>query len=123
MPIHTEVVDMIDRDRMIKRALSKKVTIDEFNFDHMTAPPIASRFTPTDIGDLHYLATSVKYSSKLQFKYIAIDEIMRRRGCEKFVSGTNRITYRPYESRYFLYKIAFDDVGLKDNPAEFQNQQ
>lgn len=114
---------MVDRDRMIRRALSKKVTIDEFNFDTMTAPPLLSRFTPTDIGDLYTLASSVKYSSKLKFKYDSIDAIMARRGCEKFVSGTNRITYRPYDSNKFLYKIAFDNVGLGDNPAEFKNQQ
>ena len=58
---------MVDRDRMIRRALSRKVTIDEFNFDTMTVPPLISRFTPTDIGDLYTIASSVKYSSKLKF--------------------------------------------------------
>ena len=103
--------------------LSRKVTLDEFSFEKLTAPPIYSRFTPTDIGDLYTLANSVKYSSKLAFKYKSIDEIMKRRGCEKFVSGTNRITYRPYESNQYLFKIAFDSIGLGDNPAEFRNQQ
>ena len=38
----------------------------QFNYDILTAPPILSMFTVEDINNLYNIATSTKYSSKLQ---------------------------------------------------------
>lgn len=113
---------MDNRSYVIERMKSKLVTIDEFNFDALSAPPLYSLITPTDVGDLHYLATSIKYSAKLDLKRKYIDEILNRRGFRLFGAGTNRVVYSFYEDNSFLLKTAIDDVGRTDNPAEFRNQ-
>ena len=56
-------------------------------------------------------------------RYKAIDDVCTRRGLVKFGAGTNRVVYRHPEFSNILFKIAADDVGLGDNPAEFRNQQ
>ena len=120
------VVNMdIDRNRsfILDRVKSRTTSIEEFNFDQLSAPPLKVLLSPTDIGDLHYIATSVKLSAKPEQKYKYIDEIMKRRGFVKFGAGTNRTVYRFLEDQSFLAKIAYDSVGMGDNPAEFRNQQ
>ena len=116
------VIKLEDRNYIINRITSKKTTVNEFKFDSLTAPPIASMFTMNDIHQLHKIATSIRYAGNPNKKYKLIDEIMRSRGFVKFVSGTNRVTYRHPENNSFIVKVAFDDVGLKDNPKEFKNQ-
>lgn len=116
------VIKLEDRNYIINRITSKKTTVNEFKFDSLTAPPIASMFTMNDIHQLHKIATSIRYAGNPNKKYKLIDEIMRSRGFIKFVSGTNRVTYRHPENNSFIVKVAFDDVGLKDNPKEFKNQ-
>ena len=113
---------MENRDYILDRLRSKRTTIDEFNYDRLTAPPIASMFTPQDIYELNQIAKSLRLSAKPQVKYQMIDQIMRRRGFEKFIGGTNRVSYRPLEDNRFLIKVAYDAIGLGDNPREFQNQ-
>lgn len=120
------VVNMdIDRNRsfILDRVKSRTTSIEEFNFDQLAAPPLKALLSPTDIGDLQYIATSVKLSAKPEQKYKYIDEIMKRRGFVKFGAGTNRTVYRFLEDQSFLAKIAYDSVGMGDNPAEFHNQQ
>jgi hypothetical protein len=120
------VVNMdIDRNRsfILDRVKSRTTSIEEFNFDQLAAPPLKILLSPTDIGDLQYIATSVKLSAKPEQKYKYIDEIMKRRGFVKFGAGTNRTVYRFLEDQSFLAKIAYDSVGMGDNPAEFYNQQ
>lgn len=120
------VVNMdIDRNRsfILDRVKSRTTSIEEFNFDQLAAPPLRVLLSPTDIGDLQYIATSVKLSAKPEQKYKYIDEIMKRRGFVKFGAGTNRTVYRFLEDQSFLAKIAYDSVGMGDNPAEFHNQQ
>lgn len=113
---------MENRSYIIDRLKSKTMSIDEFNFDNLQAPPIAAMFTPYDIARLNQIAKSIKYAAKPQVKYQEIDKIMRSRGFEKFIAGTNRVVYRPLENNTFLVKVAADAVGLGDNPREFQNQ-
>ncbi len=113
---------MEDRNYIINRIMSKRTTANEFEYDKLTAPPISSMFTMDDINQLRKIATSVRYAGNPDKKYKLIDEIMKRRGFAKFVSGTNRVSYRCLEDDSFIIKIAFDDVGIKDNPKEFKNQ-
>ena len=114
---------MVDsRTYILDRIKSRKVSIEEFNYDKLTAPPIALMFTPQDIQDLYYIAHSIKLASRPKEKLEYIDQIMTRRGFVKFVGGTNRISYRPIEDNSFIVKVAIDDVGRSDNPREFKNQ-
>ena len=115
---------MIDsRSYILDRLKSKAVSIEEFNFDKLTAPPLYSMFSLQDIYELNKIAKSLRYAAKPQVKYQEIDKIMRRRGFVKFIAGTNRVVYRPLENDTFLVKVAADAVGLGDNPREFVNQQ
>ena len=114
---------MIDRDYMLNRLMSKSMSKQEFNYEILTAPPIYSMFTVEDINQLHYIASSVKYSAKLKEKYEAIDNIMRNRGFEKLVAGTNRVSYIPTFANNFIIKVAYDSVALKDSLREYENQR
>ena len=114
---------MVDnRNYIIERLKSKTVSVSEFNFDRLQAPPISSMFTQDDISRLYQIARSIRYAGNPELKLQEIDKVMKARGFVKFVSGTNRIAYRPIESNSFLVKVAFDDVGRGDNPREFKNQ-
>lgn len=109
-------------DTILRRILSKTTTIDDFNFDNLVAPPLLSLITVQDIDYFRYLATSVKYSANIDFKYSEIDRVMKMRGFVKLSGGTNRIVYRCLENDQIVLKIALDDVGMKDNPREYKNQ-
>lgn len=113
---------MESRNYVLEMIKCKPKSIEEFNYDNLSCPPIASMFTPQDIYQLNQIAKSIKYSANPRQKYKDIDQIMRSRGFVKFVSGTNRIAYRPVEDNSFLVKVAYDDIGLGDNPREFSNQ-
>lgn len=114
---------MLDgREYILERAKGKTTSIAEFNYDQLQAPPIAMMFTPSDISELNSIAKSIRWSARPDIKYKKIDEVMNRRGFVKFVAGTNRIAYRPINNNDFLVKVAYDNVGLGDNPKEFQNQ-
>lgn len=94
----------------------------EFKWDSMIAPPLYSLLTKEDIYRLYKIATSIKYSAKINKKYKMIDDIVTRRGFKKFASGTNRVIYNYLENKNIVLKIAFDRVGLSDNGNEFKNQ-
>lgn len=113
---------MIDRDYTLKRLKSKAMTKEEFNYDILSAPPILSMFTAEDIDQLYKLATSAKYSAKLDLKYKEIDKIMTSRGFEKLVSGTNRVAYAPTFADNFIVKVAYDTVAINDSIREYRNQ-
>lgn len=114
---------MIDRRSIINRLMTPSYTIDEFNFERLTAPPLFSLVTPEDVDRLRALATSVKMSSKPEEKMEKMDDIMRRRGFLRMGSGTNRLVYRHVENDEIVAKVAFDSIGMGDNPAEFMNQR
>lgn len=96
----------------------------DFKFDSLQAKPL-HYYIPdyNDILRLNYIATSVKYASKIELKYKEIEKVMRKNGFRKFHAGTNRVVYVPYNDNTVVAKIAVDEVGIKDNPAEMNNQQ
>lgn len=111
-------VDIVDQ---LYRRMYNNKTVE---FDQIQAPaPLAYFFTPTDIGDLHYIASSNKLAAKVDLKYKYIREIMTRRGFKKLASGTNRVVYKFMEDQRIVVKTAFDSVGLTDSPSELYNQQ
>lgn len=110
-------VDIVDQ--LYRKMYNNKAV----EFDQIQAPaPLAYFFTPTDIGDLHYIASSNKLAAKVDLKYKYIREIMTRRGFKKLASGTNRVVYKFMEDQRIVVKTALDSVGLTDNPSEFYNQ-
>lgn len=111
-----------ERSSILERISSKKTSIEEFNYDTLTAPPIWWFLSPYDIQELYNNATSISLSAKPEVRYDKIHEIMTRRGLIKFAAGTNRVVYRHPNYPDILFKIAADDVGMHDNPAEYKNQ-
>ena len=111
-----------NRNYILDRIRSKTVSIEEFNYDKLQAPPIAALFTYEDIAQLNRIARSIKLSAKPIEKEKMIDQIMRRRGFVKLAGGTNRLVYRCVEINTIIVKVALDAVGLGDNPKEFRNQ-
>lgn len=98
------------------------MTIDQFNFDRLSAPPLSALLTPNDIGDLYTIAHSIKYSAQPGKKMEMMKQILGKRGFVKMSAGTNRIAFKFLEDDSFLLKVAYDDIGRGDNPAEFRNQ-
>ena len=110
------------RSYILNRVRSPMTTVEKFNWDNLRAPFISELFSPYDLQELHYLATSVKMSSKTKEKIQRIDKIMMSRGFTRFISGTNRLTYRFIEDTSFIAKVAFNNIGIKDAPMEYQIQ-
>lgn len=113
---------MIDRNYVLNLIKSKDVTIEEFNWDKLIAPPIRAFFNDYDLQRLQEIATSLRYSAKPQVKYQEIDKIMKSRGFVKLSAGTNRIVYRCIENDTFVAKVAYGSVAMQDNINEYKNQ-
>jgi hypothetical protein len=113
----------VDRNYILNKMKGKMMTPAEFNFDAMQAPPLYSLLTPTDIGDLHKLATSIRYAGNPLLRFDQINQIMNRRGFKKMTGGTNRLIYRFLEDNSIIVKVASDAVGVGDSPREYINQQ
>ena len=94
-----------------------------FDFNKLRAYPIEFYLSPQDIQSLNNIATSVKWQSNINKKYKAMDDIMAKRGFKKYACGTNRRIYRFMEDDSILFKVAYDRVGIEDNPKEYINQK
>ena len=113
---------------MSRVSLIEKLYIDhksafEFDFDKLTnGVPMASVLSQTDLGDMHYIATSAKYSGRARKKFQYIDAIMNRRGFRRKFAGTNRLIYDFLDVPTFVAKVGFDRAGASDAPREYKNQ-
>lgn len=112
----------VDRNYILDKMRGKMMTPDQFNFEALQAPPLMSLLTPTDIGDLNCLATSIRYSGNPILRLQRQDELLKKRGFRKFTGGTNRVVYKFLEDDSFLIKVASDAVGIGDSPREWINQ-
>lgn len=112
----------MERSEVLKRICSKNTSINDFKWDSLYAPNLLSFITVDDVFYLSKLASSIKYSSKIDYKYSEIDRILTNRGFVKLSAGTNRVCYRYLENDSIVLKVAIDDVGKKDNPREYKNQ-
>ena len=102
----------------------KHKKIENFDWDGLLHPPIAAYLSQKDIDDLRYIATSPRLggtSKKKKFKMM--DNILNPKGFIRMTAGTNRVIYRCDFDQSFLFKVAIDDVGIRDSPAEYFNQQ
>ena len=109
-------------ESIMSRLKSRNTTIQDFNFDSLWAPPLLTFLTLEDIEYFRKLATSIKYSSKIEFKYSEIDRVMRLRGFKKLSAGTNRVVYRFLENDSIVIKVAIAAVAMSDNLREYENQ-
>lgn len=110
------------RADLITQMRCKRLSEEEFNYELLTAPPLASLLSITDLGDLNSLVTSPKYSSKPELKNQYQKEILGRRGFKWFHAGTNRNVFRFIEDQRFLLKVVHSRSGLQDNFLEYKNQ-
>lgn len=110
------------RSYILNRVKSPLMTVEQFNWDNLKGPRVSDLFSPYDLSELHNLATSLKLSAKTKEKINRIDQIMYSRGFKRFITGTNRLTYRFIEDTSFIAKVAYNNVGTTDAPREFRNQ-
>lgn len=115
-------MEVNERSSIISRLQSRVMKIDDFNWDRLMAPPLYSLLPQAACYEIYRIATSVRYSGNARLRYQKIDEILTPYGFTKKGAGTNRVVYKYLENDNFLLKVATDDVGVKDNPAEFKNQ-
>lgn len=107
----------------VEMVQSKVTTKPLFEFDKLSARPLYSLLSQSDIDALRKIATSIRYSGNPEKRFKKIDEIMHRRGFVKMSAGTNRICYGFIEDPTICVKVAADRTAIKDNPREFMNQE
>ena len=113
---------VLDKGSILQFLYSKRMSPLEFNWETMVAPPLLSLLNINDAIMLNKIAMSNKLASKPKEKYQMIKSILEPRGFKQLASGTNRVVYKFLEDQRYCLKVALDRVGLKDNPAEFNNQ-
>ena len=113
----------MSRVGLLEKMYTHRKSIFDFDYDALRAPRILELLTLTDVGDLHSIATSLKYSANINKKYKLIDQIMKRRGFKKAHAGTNRVVYNFLDLPTIINKIAIDRVGITNNPDDFKNQK
>jgi hypothetical protein len=101
---------------------SKKTTALDFNYDLLMAPPLASLIPYKDLEYMHKLVTSIKYTSKIEYKESEIKNVMECYGFKRFASGTHRVVYRHLDIPSIIAKISLNKSSLTDNIREYQNQ-
>ena len=115
-------MDVINSD-ILSTLQSRVITREEFDFEKLSARPLATFLDYSDLDKLYNVASSVRYAGNIQKKLKAIAEIMKPRGFIKQGQGTNRIVYRHLEDTSIVLKIATDKTGMRDTPKEFLNQE
>lgn len=108
---------------ILDRLYTAQINPEQFHYETLTMLPWTYFLTPQDVNDLHYIATSKKLAGDGSKRLAYIKQIMEARGFKRFAGGTNRVIYRHLEVPGFVAKIATDQVGMKDNPAEFKVQE
>lgn len=112
------------RNDILTRLSSINKTPLEFNYDSLICRyNIYNLLSQTDIGDIGYIATSVKYMGNAEKRISYIDNIMRNRSFKKYHAGTNRTVYLFLDDRSFVIKVPIDKNGMEDNVSEFSNQE
>lgn len=96
--------------------------VSEFNWDSMTSIPLYSLIHPDEVNSIKELILSPRYSGNNEYKMKKINDIMGNRGFHYFAGGTNRLVYEHPAAMNAVFKVAIDDRGITDNPAEFRNQ-
>lgn len=112
------------RSGVLNKIYGKKRLIRNFDFDNLQHLPLRNFISREDVAGLKYLSTSAKYSgiSKNE-KLEMMSQILIPRGFKKMTTGTNRAIYTFDNDQSFLIKVALDDIGIRDSPAEMFNQQ
>lgn len=110
------------RNDLISKLYAKKGTALEFNYDSLMAPPLASLIPMKDLEYMNKLVTSIKYTSKIDYKESEIKKVMNCYGFQRYASGTHRVVYRHLDIPTIIAKISLNKSSLGDNLREMQNQ-
>lgn len=102
---------------------TKKMSAMDFHFESLQpSRGLYDLLYPYDIRYLKSITSHPKLASKVGEKTRLIKEVMEERNFKKLAQGTNRICFKHYTYSDIVAKVALDDVGLTDNPAEYKNQ-
>lgn len=110
------------RSDIISKLYAKKGTALDFNYDALTAPPLASLIPYKDLEYMNKLVTSIKYNSKTDYKESEIKKVMNCYGFVRYTSGTHRVVYRHLDIPTIVAKISLNKSSLGDSIREYHNQ-
>ena len=110
------------RSDILSTLYSKKTTALDFNYDSLIAPPLYTLISNQDLERMYKLVTSIKYTSKIEYKEAEIRKIMEYYGFIRMASGTHRVVYRHLDFPTIVAKISLNKTSLSDNVREFHNQ-
>lgn len=114
---------MINRKDELNLLYNSSVSKGEFDFDMLQCRyNIYQLLSPTDIGDIHYIATNIKFKGNVRKRKLYMDDIMRKRNFMKVTAGTNRLVYKFLDDQSFVCKLPIDKNGIFDNISEATNQ-
>lgn len=116
-------IDFVDvmKNKVHQALYSDEVMDFNAQFDKMQHLPLRYYMPPDVPYKIEKLATSLKYSDRIKDKKNEIRNILYPYGFRKYGTGTNRLTFQHVEDHSFLIKVAFDRVGMDNNPAEARN--
>ena len=109
-------------EKLMYRDKPVTVHFESFQFDKLTAPPLASLLSEYDMMQLYEIARDPKLSARIKKKYEMINRILNPRGFKLLGRGTNRCAYKHYEFPNIVLKVPIDKVGMSDGFNEYQNQ-
>lgn len=109
-------------EKLMYRDKPATVHFESFQFDKLTAPPLASLLSEYDMMQLYEIARDPKLSARIKKKYNMINQILNPRGFKLLGRGTNRCAYKHYEFPNIVLKVPIDKVGMSDGFNEYQNQ-
>lgn len=109
-------------EKLMYRDKPATVHFESFQFDKLTAPPLASLLSEYDMMQLYEIARDPKLSARIKKKYEMINRILNPRGFKLLGRGTNRCAYKHYEFPNIVLKVPIDKVGMSDGFNEYQNQ-
>lgn len=107
---------------VLSKLYAKRGTALEFNYDRLIAPPMFSMVRPIDLEYLYKIITSIRYTSRLDYKEAEIKKVMEANGWKRYASGTHRVVYRNLDHPAVVAKIALNKSSLGDNIREMYNQ-
>lgn len=111
------------RADIISKLYSSQQDMDRFDYNRLTAPPLFSMITYTDVMDMEQILADPRLVTKLKDRLKLIDQILGNRKFYRMTQGTNRAVYKFLEDQSIVLKTAISKPGIHDSYYEYYNQE
>lgn len=112
---------MDKRFSTIDRIKARTMSSEEFDYDKLSAPPLAMLIPPNIQANISYTVVHNKSSDPAKIEE-DVDKILNPMGWYRIGGGTNRTCYGNDYNSDIVLKVALTKLLFTDNPREFKNQ-